>query len=159
MGARPTEGFDDPRDVLHEVIDRVVVDRARRIAKAVSPHVKRDGQDARACQGLDLFRPRFGALGETVEQDGELPIRGSVGQRAKAQSVGLNHVLTRRHLILVLRKSAATSRAWSSTASKPGPCPAQISRRALGISLIFSFSSSMRAKASRSPLSKRVGHL
>src|SRR6266851_5218869 len=52
---------------------------------------------------------------------------------------------------------AATSRASSSTASRPWPWPWKISRRALGMSLIFSFKRSIRAKGSRSPLMKRIG--
>src|SRR5205807_8991376 len=99
------------------------------------------------------------ALGKSVEEDCHLAPGRTIDQRPKAQAVGLHHVLANRHLSLELRNSVAMSRASSSTASNPCPWPLNTTSLALGISLIFSFSSSMPANGSRSPLRNRVGHL
>src|SRR5947207_11949848 len=150
--ARPAEGLDDPGDILHQLVHAIVLDTARGIAQSVAAHVGRHRQ--RSCLGecVDLPGPRLGAFGEPVEEDDHLTARGPVDHRPEAKAVGLHHVLAGGHLMFLLKKSVATSSAWSRTASSPCPWPLNISSRAFGMSLIFSCKSSMRAKGSRSPL-------
>ena len=157
VGAVAPESLDHPDHVLHQVGDRVVLDSARRIAQAIAPQVRRDRQRTGLRQRLDLFGPRLGAFWKPMQQDCELALRRSVHHRPKAQAVGLDHVLAGRHLNCELMKSVATSSAWSSTLSSPCPWPLKISSRALGMSLIFSFSSARSANGSLSPLRKSVG--
>ena len=121
VSAWTSERPDDSGDVLDQVVDAVIVDFGRCIAQAVAPHVRGDGQRAPARDRIDLFRPRLGAFGKSVEEDDHLSARRTVGHRSKAQTVGLNHVLAGGHLTFFRMKSAAASSAWSRTASRPCP--------------------------------------
>src|SRR5579864_2698495 len=127
VGLRAAEGLDQRGDVLDETIDRVVFHTLRRVAEPVTPKIRGHGEVAGLRERVDLLRPRLRALREPVEKDEHLTIGRPVDHGAETEAVRLDHVLRGGHLQLVRMKSAATSRAWSSTLSSPCPWPLKIS--------------------------------
>src|SRR5229473_4085581 len=156
VGRLAPEHFDERGHVVDEMADRVALLFCRRVGESVTTKVGRDREVSCLGDRVHLAQPGLGSLSETMQKDEHLTGRRAIDHGSESKAVRPDHVLARGHLICFM-KSAATSRAWSSTARRPWPWPLKISRRALGMSLIFSFSKPMLAKGSRSPLMKSVG--
>src|ERR1700674_925283 len=127
MRLRTSERLDDRADVLDEMIDRVVFHTLGRVAEPVASKIRRHGEVAGFREGVDLLRPGFGALGESVQEDEHLSVGRPIDHGSETEAVRLDHVLGGGHLQFLRMKSVATSRAWSSTLSRPCPWPLKIS--------------------------------
>src|ERR1700687_3222807 len=101
------------------MIDRVVFHTLGGVAEPVASKIRRDGEVACLRERIDLFRPGFGTLGESVEEDEHLSIGWPVDHGSETKAVRLDHVLRGGHLQFLRMNSVATSRAWSSTFSRP----------------------------------------
>src|SRR5216683_6024765 len=118
MGGLSPEGFDERGHVIDQVIDGVALLRIGSIGEAIAAKVGGDRKASGFRKRIHLARPGLGPFWKSVQEDEHVGLRRAVDHGPEPKAVRLHHVLARGHLICLMN-SVATSRASSSTASRP----------------------------------------